>query len=182
MHLQFHPQVNIDKMAKGHPLTDEDRWDWLIALRRAALCTLSGKPITTPSPNAGGNGGSPPPPATRNTETDAELPSGVVLTCSALKAKYRDVLRIATYNDRSIKVHFVYLHASEDVLKERVAARKGHYMGAAMVHSQFMSLEVPDLKEEWDVIRIDVEGTKEEVEKMALRQVEEAVRAAVKQE
>ena len=25
----FHPQANIDKMAAGHPLTDEDRWPWL---------------------------------------------------------------------------------------------------------------------------------------------------------
>ena len=28
----FHPQANIDKMAAGHPLTDEDRWPWLEAL------------------------------------------------------------------------------------------------------------------------------------------------------
>lgn len=25
----FHPQSNVDKMAAGHPLTDEDRWPWL---------------------------------------------------------------------------------------------------------------------------------------------------------
>ncbi|MFR4548662.1 MAG: gluconokinase [Bifidobacterium breve] len=29
----FHPQANIDKMASGHPLTDEDRWPWLRSLR-----------------------------------------------------------------------------------------------------------------------------------------------------
>ena len=28
----FHPQVNIDKMASGHPLQDEDRWPWLEAI------------------------------------------------------------------------------------------------------------------------------------------------------
>ncbi|KFI47027.1 gluconokinase [Bifidobacterium biavatii] len=28
----FHPQANIDKMAAGHPLTDEDRWPWLDSL------------------------------------------------------------------------------------------------------------------------------------------------------
>ncbi|WP_236023739.1 gluconokinase [Bifidobacterium miconis] len=28
----FHPQANIDKMASGHPLTDEDRWPWLDSL------------------------------------------------------------------------------------------------------------------------------------------------------
>ena len=25
----FHPQANVDKMAAGHPLTDEDRLPWL---------------------------------------------------------------------------------------------------------------------------------------------------------
>lgn len=28
----FHPQANIDKMAGGTPLTDEDRWPWLRSL------------------------------------------------------------------------------------------------------------------------------------------------------
>ncbi|WP_240539312.1 gluconokinase [Bifidobacterium sp. SO1] len=28
----FHPKANIEKMAAGHPLTDEDRWPWLDAL------------------------------------------------------------------------------------------------------------------------------------------------------
>lgn len=169
-------------MAEGHPLTDADRWDWLIALRRAALCTLSNQPITAPSPNAGGKGSPPPPPRRSASAEPEDLPAGVVLTCSALKEKYRDVLRIASYNNRSIRVHFVYLHASEEVLLQRVAARKGHYMGAAMVHSQFESLEVPDLSEEWDVLRIDVDGTKEEVERKALREVEAAVRMVVEEE
>jgi len=26
---EFHPQANVDKMASGQPLTDEDRWPWL---------------------------------------------------------------------------------------------------------------------------------------------------------
>ncbi len=29
----FHPQANKDKMAAGQPLTDDDRWPWLAALR-----------------------------------------------------------------------------------------------------------------------------------------------------
>jgi gluconokinase len=29
----FHPQANVRKMAAGEPLTDEDRWPWLAALR-----------------------------------------------------------------------------------------------------------------------------------------------------
>ncbi len=30
----FHPQANIDKMSAGIPLTDDDRWPWLAAIRR----------------------------------------------------------------------------------------------------------------------------------------------------
>jgi len=29
----FHPRANIDKMQRGIPLTDEDRWPWLESLR-----------------------------------------------------------------------------------------------------------------------------------------------------
>jgi gluconokinase len=30
----LHPQANVDKMASGRPLTDEDRWPWLQTVRR----------------------------------------------------------------------------------------------------------------------------------------------------
>lgn len=70
----------------------------------------------------------------------------------------------------------MYLHASEEMLVERVGKRKDHYMGAEMVHSQFASLEVPDTGREWDVVRVSVEKGKLEVEEDALRAVERAVR------
>lgn len=138
--LQFHPKANIDKMASGQPLTDADRWDWLTILREASLKKL------------------------------AEGADGVVLTCSALKRKYRDVIRVAPYYSHDVILHFVYLHAPEEVLIQRVGARKGHYMGASMVHSQFSILE-PPTAEETDVISIDVSSTMEEVQREALDRV-----------
>jgi len=143
----FHSASNIDKMSQGIPLTDQDRWEWLITLRRAAMSQLS-------SPSH---------------------PSGVVVTCSALKQRYRDVIRIAHYNSPDILVHFVYLSASAEVLLQRVGNRKGHYMGANMVKSQLEALEEPT-NEETDVIQVDVSGTKDEVEAEALRRVREAVK------
>ncbi|KAI4600193.1 hypothetical protein KJ359_001296 [Pestalotiopsis sp. 9143b] len=137
---EFHPKANIDKMASGQPLTDSDRWDWLTVLREASLKKL------------------------------AEGADGVVLTCSALKRKYRDVIRVAPYYSHDVVLHFVYLHAPEEVLIQRVGARKGHYMGASMVHSQFSILE-PPTAEETDVISIDVSSTMEEVQRNALDQV-----------
>jgi gluconokinase len=131
-------------MSKGIPLTDADRWDWLTRLREESLTKLSS--------------GS----------------QGVVVTCSALKRKYRDVIRVAPYYSHDVLVHFVYLHAPEAVLLARVQARHGHYMGANMVHSQFDALEEPGA-EETDVISVDVSGKVDEVEAAALAKVHQAV-------
>ncbi|KAL2178539.1 P-loop containing nucleoside triphosphate hydrolase protein [Thermothelomyces heterothallicus CBS 202.75] len=122
---EYHPKANIDKMSAGIPLTDADRWDWLTALREASIQELD------------------------------KGSDGVVLTCSALKRKYRDVIRVAPYFTPNVHLHFIYLDAPEEVLLERVAARKNHYMGANMVHSQFEALERPRA-DEVDVITIDV--------------------------
>ncbi|KFY73808.1 hypothetical protein V499_06124 [Pseudogymnoascus sp. VKM F-103] len=134
-------------MASGHPLTDSDRWDWLSRLRTSSLSTLS--PPTAPSP------------------------SGVIVTCSALKRKYRDVMRVAPYNDPRVLVHFIFLSASEETLLKRVEGRKGHYFGKDMVKSQLESLEVP--VGERDVVVIDVSVGREEVQRRALEVVREAM-------
>jgi len=52
----------------------------------------------------------------------------------------------------------------------RVAARKGHFMAATMVHSQFDALEEPG-PEEIDVMYVDVSGSIEDVEGEALRKI-----------
>ena len=59
-----------------------------------------------------------------------------VLTCSALKRRYRDLLR--TGHD---SVWFAHVHAPEAVITERVRQRTGHYMPASLVASQFGDLE-----------------------------------------
>jgi len=133
----FHPDANVAKMRAGIPLADADRWDWLINLREEAVDALD-------------NGA-----------------NGVVLTCSALKKKYRDVIRVARYNDHDVRVHFIYLRASEELLLQRVKARKGHYMKSSMIKSQLQCLEEPEKKER-DVHSIDVNGTPVEVQKLAL--------------
>lgn len=87
----------------------------------------------------------------------------MVVACSALKQKYRDVMRVAAYGSPSVHIHFIYLKLSEEVLMQRVTQRKSHYMKNNMVHSQLAVLEEP--KEEWDAITINVEGTVEEVQR-----------------
>jgi gluconokinase len=131
-------------MAQGIPLTDADRWDWLTLLREEAISRLSSGD------------------------------QGVVLTCSALKRKYRDVIRVAPYYDHNVVLHFIYLHASEEVLMKRVGSRQGHFMHANMVHSQFAALEQPGADEK-DVISVDVSGPIEAVEEEALAKIRQAV-------
>lgn len=135
-------------MANGIPLADEDRWDWLISLRKAAI------EILTPS------------------EHDAKSTrsaSGVIVACSALKQKYRDVMRVAAYGSPTVRIHFIHLKLSEDSLVQRVRQREAHYMKSGMVHSQLQVLEEP--QEEWDVLTVNVEGTQQEVQKKVLQMV-----------
>jgi gluconokinase len=127
-------------MANGIPLTDDDRWDWLETIRKQAVLELEGS---------------------------AE---GCVVTCSCLKRKYRDVIRLASRETDDVVVRFVYLRADKELLLCRVRARKGHYMKDDMVASQFEALEEPD-ETELDVIPIDVSGTLDSVQGSTIDQV-----------
>ena len=104
----FHPQANIEKMSRGQPLTDDDRWPWLqaiaawIAEHRAAGTTC-------------------------------------VVTCSALKRVYRDIVTAR----QSADVRLVYLKGEFDLIAARLAARKGHFRPPALLQSQFAALQEP---------------------------------------
>ncbi|MFN3295735.1 gluconokinase [Caldimonas sp.] len=68
----------------------------------------------------------------------AERPQGAVLTCSALRQRYRDQLRAARPG-----LHFAFLDLDEATARERVAARAGHLFPPSLVASQFATLESP---------------------------------------
>ena len=76
----------------------------------------------------------------------------IVLTCSALKRSYRDLLQINS------NVKLVYLKGTYDLLRERLRSRKGHYATAQLLASQFADLEEPA-----DAITIDVARPPEEI-------------------
>jgi gluconokinase len=70
----------------------------------------------------------------------ARLAQGdVVIACSALKRVYRERLR----SGAGPALRFVYLEATPEAMRDRVAHRKGHYMPASLVDSQFAALEPP---------------------------------------
>jgi gluconokinase len=63
---------------------------------------------------------------------------GVVVSCSALKRSYRDLLRQAVPD-----LCFVHLQGTADLLRQRLAARRGHYMPPSLLQSQLDTLEPP---------------------------------------
>lgn len=71
--------------------------------------------------------------------------AGVVVSCSALKRSYRDVLRSAASPDR---LQFIFLRGTRGLVAERVAGRRGHFMPPALLDSQFDALEEPSPDEE----------------------------------
>jgi len=89
--------------------------------------------------------------------------SGVV-TCSALKRAYRDIL----IGDRR-DVTLVYLRGSRDLIQRRMASRHEHFMPVALLDSQFATLEEPAPDEE--AIVVDVGGQPAEIVADIMRQL-----------
>jgi len=67
---------------------------------------------------------------------------GVVVSCSALKRSYRDLLRVSAPD-----LQLVHLHGAPALLAQLLQARKGHYMPASLLQSQFDTLEAPGADE-----------------------------------
>jgi gluconokinase len=72
-----------------------------------------------------------------------------VLTCSALKRTYRERLGHGCGG-----VRLVYLHGSYELIRQRLQERRGHFMKAELLASQFEALEAPDASE--GVLTVDV--------------------------
>ncbi|MDT0278152.1 gluconokinase [Blastococcus goldschmidtiae] len=101
----LHPRANVEKMAAGQPLDDDDRRPWL----REIAAWIGAR-------EAAGRCG--------------------VITCSALKRSYRDLLR-----DGRPSVWFAHVAVDAEILRERVERRTGHYMPSSLLESQLATLE-----------------------------------------
>lgn len=76
-----------------------------------------------------------------------------VITCSALKAAYRDQL-----TGGRAEVKFVYLHGDRALLLQRLAQRENHFMKASMLDSQLAALETPQ-----EALTVDIRATPTEI-------------------
>jgi len=74
--------------------------------------------------------------------------AGAIVACSALRLAYRDRLRAAV----GPSLRFLFLRGDKALMRARVAARKGHYMPASLIDSQFAALEPPEA--EGDVVAL----------------------------
>ena len=79
-----------------------------------------------------------------------------VITCSALKRRYREVIM----GDRP-DVRLVYLKGDYDLIARRMAAREHHYMPLGLLRSQFDALEEPGPDE--NAVVVPIESPPEEI-------------------
>jgi gluconokinase len=84
-----------------------------------------------------------------------------VITCSALKRRYRDVLRGA-----GNRVRFVQLVGDPALVARRLRSREGHHMPPSLLDSQLAALE--PLQDDEDGVVVSVAGEPNEVVSMAL--------------
>jgi gluconokinase len=89
-----------------------------------------------------------------------------ILTCSALKQAYRDLLVGGLPADAW---RFVQLQVPKEELARRLAHRQGHYMNPALLDSQLATLEKPR-----DAIRVDATGSEEEIARRVLAELQRA--------
>jgi carbohydrate kinase (thermoresistant glucokinase family) len=89
-----------------------------------------------------------------------------VLTCSALKRTYRDII-IGERRD----VVLVYLKGLRDLIHQRMAARHEHFMPVGLLDSQFATLEEPSPDEH--PIIVDIGGKPAEIADEIVRRLED---------
>lgn len=87
---------------------------------------------------------------------------GGIVTCSALKRRYRDALR-------GPGVLFVYLTSTKEEIAARLVARHGHFMPAALLDSQFADLEPPEPDEH--ALTVLVTGSAQQTAEEILRRL-----------
>lgn len=91
-----------------------------------------------------------------------------VITCSALRRGYRDILRTA-----EARVRFLHLSGSTELLASRIGGRTDHFMPPSLLTSQLDALE--PLTADEDGVVVDVQGTPAEIVARALQALDLAI-------
>ena len=155
----LHPAGNVEKMRRGEPLSDEDRWPWLEALAKAATDHLKGQEGQKAQKDQHED-----PQGGRETKANQQ---GLVLTCSALRRVYRDLLRAAMPGS----LRFVFPVVSRGALMERVTRRSHAYFPPELLASQLAAFERPDAREP-DCLLVDGERDLDALAEEVMAQLE----------
>jgi carbohydrate kinase (thermoresistant glucokinase family) len=99
-----------------------------------------------------------------------------IVTCSALKRAYRAIL-VGQPPDVRREVRLVYLRGSHELIRERMAARHGHFMPVGLLDSQFATLEEPGPDER--PIVVDIGGRPGEIVVEIIRRLDVPPKAPV---
>ena len=97
----------------------------------------------------------------------ADCGTRTIVTCSALKRSYRDLL-VGAHG----RVFFIHLVADEEALRERMEHREGHFMPSALLPSQFADLE--PLADDEDGVTVTSRPTPEQTLEAILAALETA--------
>jgi gluconokinase len=89
---------------------------------------------------------------------------GMVLTCSALKRRYRDLLRIG---DPALV--FIHLHGDPQLIAARMKQRRGHFMPEALLESQLRDLEPLGTDER--AVRVDIAAKPYDIVDQIMQQI-----------
>ncbi|KAJ8304099.1 hypothetical protein KUTeg_017682 [Tegillarca granosa] len=139
---EFHSVENKKKMSSGIPLTDEDRYPWLMAIHNYMK------------------------------DLHNEGKSGVVTCSALKKSYRQILLTGSDISTRDQKTNsdieslvFVLLNGSKDIILSRMSQRLGHFMPSSLLESQLATLELPDNTERCIQVSIDndVEGITDEI-------------------
>ena len=87
-----------------------------------------------------------------------------VIACSALKRTYRDIL---VHGRRDVRI--IYLKGTQELIADRLAQRKGHFMPPGLLTSQFKTLEPPDATE--NPVTVSIDASVEAIVEDAIRQL-----------
>lgn len=87
-----------------------------------------------------------------------------VIACSALKRSYREILVHGRDNAR-----IIYLEGSKQLIAERLAKRRGHFMPPGLLDSQFKTLEPPDESE--NTVTVSIDATPDDIVNDIIRQL-----------
>ncbi len=84
-----------------------------------------------------------------------------ILSCSALKKKYRNILSEKTEN-----IKWIFLNGSFELIQKRMQNRSDHFMSVELLRSQFQTLEIPK-----NTISVNIESTPNEIVKEIISKI-----------